>query len=103
MASIFLCIFSPSWLAKSERWCIVCVLTKQEFPTHNHKEMMTMKINEILEAIAFLARSYDSYAHLLRGLELVEKYDKEGYSRIANQLEGYQFGSADDIVKLFGR
>ena len=62
-----------------------------------------MKMNEILEAIAFLARSYDSYAHLLRGLELVEKYDKEGYSRIANQLEGYQFGSADDIVKLFGR
>ena len=71
--------------------------------SHHHKEMMTMKMNEILEAFATLARSYDSYAHLLRGLAIVEKYDKEGYSRIANQLEGYQFGSADDIVKLFGR
>ena len=62
-----------------------------------------MKINEILDAIATLARSYDSYAYLLRELALVEKYDPEGHSMIANQLEGDQFGSADDIVKLFGR
>ena len=71
--------------------------------TGTMKKTMTMKMNDILEAFATLARSYDSYAHLLRGLALVEKHDPEGYSRIANQLEGYQFGSADDIVKLFGR
>ena len=99
----FFMYFSPSWLAIFKRWSIVCpVADKIEFQPQT-EEMMTMKINEILDAIATLARSYDSYAHLLRGLALVEKYDPEGYSRIANQLEGYQFGSADDIVKLFGR
>ena len=84
-------------------WRIVCVLPNERFSTTSKGDDETMKMNEILDAIASLARSYDSYAHLLRGLELVEKYDPEGYDKIANQLEGYQFGSADDIVKLFGR
>lgn len=60
-----------------------------------------MKMNEILDVIASLARSYGCYARLLRGLKLLEKQDPELYSMIANQLEGQKFGSVKDIAMFF--
>ena len=62
-----------------------------------------MKMNEILDVIASLARSHGCYARLLRGLKSIEKLDPEWYSKIANQLEGKKFGSVKDIVMFFGQ
>ena len=42
-----------------------------------------------------------SPSHLLRGLALVKKHSPEGYNKIANQLEGYHFGSVIDMVMFF--
>ena len=60
-----------------------------------------MKINEILDAIATLARSQGFYGRLLRGLTEVKENDPERYNEIKNELEGKNFGSVIDMVMFF--
>ena len=60
-----------------------------------------MKMSEILDAIASLARSQGFYGRLLRGLTEVKENDPERYGKIKNELEEQKFGSVVDMVLFF--
>ena len=68
---------------------------------HNHKEMMTMKMSEILDAIASLARSQGFYDRLLRDLMRINENDPVRYDKIKSKLEEQKFGSVVDMVLFF--
>ena len=60
-----------------------------------------MKMNEILDAIASLARSQGFYGRLLRDLMRINENDPVRYGKIKSELEEQKFGSVVDMVLFF--
>ena len=61
----------------------------------------TMKMNEILDAIASLARLQGFYGRLLRDLMRIKENDPDRYGKIKDKLEEQKFGSVVDMVLFF--
>ena len=60
-----------------------------------------MKMSEILDAIASLARSQGFYSRLLRDLMRINENDPVRYGKIKSKLEEQKFGSVVDMVLFF--
>ena len=60
-----------------------------------------MKMSEILDAIASLARSQGFYGRLLRDLIRINENDPVRYGKIKSKLEEQKFGSVVDMVLFF--
>ena len=60
-----------------------------------------MKMSEILDAIASLARSQGFYGRLLRDLMRINENDPVRYGKIKSKLEEQKFGSVVDMVLFF--
>ena len=84
-------------------WCIVCAVTERKAFRHltSKGDDETMKMDEILDAISYLASSQGFYGLLLCDLMEAKKNDPEWYGEIVNQLEDRKFGSVVDMVLFF--
>jgi len=64
-------------------------------------EEMFMKMDEILDTIAELAKSQGFYGRLLRDILELKKADKNGYKKLTEELENQNFQTTLDMVLFF--